>query len=74
MLQRHRCRENEAACLLAAVLIDGCAKCNYSQYIGYRPTQLIIAVRNDDRIIDVCLTTLIVAKRLDGLRCHLSLR
>jgi len=70
MLQR--CRENEAACLLAAVLIDGCAKCNYSRYIGYTSIQLIVAVRNDDRIIDVCLTILIVAKRLDGSRCHLA--
>jgi len=34
MLQQHHCCENEAACLLAVVLVDG-----YSKYIGYTPTQ-----------------------------------
>jgi len=38
MPQQHHCRE--AACLLAAVVVDGCIKYNYSRYsaIGYMPT------------------------------------
>jgi len=45
--------KNKAACLLAAMLDDG-----YLRFVGYMPTHSIIAVRNDDRIIDICLTTL----------------
>ena len=57
MLQFH-CK-NEAACLLAAVLDDGRVKCSYSWYIGYTlPMRSIIAVRKDDRIIDVRFRTL----------------
>jgi len=58
MLQQLCCHQQEAACLLTAVVVDGHAKCNYSRYIGYMPTQSIIAVRNDVQIIDVHLTTL----------------
>jgi len=67
MLQQRRCCENEAACLLAAVLVDGRTKCNYSRYIGYTPMQSIIAVRKDDQIIDVHLTTLL--SFIDWFRC-----
>jgi len=51
MLQQNHRHEQEAACLLAAVVVDGRAKCDYSRYIGYMPTQSIIAVRNNVRII-----------------------
>jgi len=51
MLQQcHRYGE-QAACLLAAVVVDGRVKCDYSRYIGHTPTQSIIAVRNNVRII-----------------------
>ena len=59
MLRQRHHREQEASCF-AAVIVDGCAKCSYSRYVGYTPTQLIIAVRNDVRIIDVRLTTLVL--------------
>jgi len=58
VLQKHLHCENEATCLLAAVLVDGPAKDNYSQYFSYTAMQSIIVVRNDDRIIDVRLTTI----------------
>jgi len=51
-LQKCRCCKNEAACLIAAVLVDGC-----SPYICYILMQSMITVRND-QIMDVSLTTL----------------
>jgi len=59
MLQQHLRRDKEAACLLAAVLVDG-----NSRYISYTSMQSIIAIRNDDRIIDVHLTTLVLLSSL----------
>jgi len=59
VLQQCRRHQQEAACLLAAVVMDGHAKCSYSRYIGHTPMQSIIAVTNDVRIMDVCLTTLV---------------
>jgi len=43
---------------LHAFLLRCLSTAIYDNYIGYTPTHSIIAVRNDDRIIDVCLTTL----------------
>ena len=58
MLQKHVRRGNEATCLLVAVCVDGRIKGTYSQYLDYTAMQSIVAVRNDDRLIDVRLTTL----------------
>jgi len=59
MLQQRRRRKNEAACLLTAMLVDG-----YSRSISYTPMQSIIDIRNDEQIIDVRLTTLILTINL----------
>jgi len=62
MLLYRQGHEQEAACLLAAMVTDDRAKCSYSRYTSYMRMQLIIAIRNDVGIVDVRLTTLIYSK------------